>query len=105
MQRVRAKEEALHAYRDQERQALRFRAELEAREEWAHQLWRKVTRRPLPRITTVERAKPILDFRRKGETFDETPAAPVEDPTTRPLDRALDDLKAREFEVATDVSS
>lgn len=93
-QRVLAKEQTLHAWGDEEREALRFRAELEAREEWAHRLWRRLTRRVLPEITTAARAKPMLDSWREGETYDETPPAPVDDPTMRTLDSALAELES-----------
>ncbi len=56
-----AKEEAIHAYRDQERQARRDVALIRDREHWPHGLWRKLTRRPLVQLKVPERADEVLD--------------------------------------------
>jgi hypothetical protein len=79
---IEVKESTLHAYRDQETQAERRRAELRNAEGWHHQLWRKVTRRgPLPQLQTPTKALPIIDDWRLG--------AGKLDPTRRTLDQAL----------------
>lgn len=59
---AKAKERALHAYRDQERQAYRFSAGLAGRERHAHRVYRRWTKRPFVQLTTPERARPILDL-------------------------------------------
>jgi hypothetical protein len=95
-QRAGAKEQVLHAYRDQERQARRFRAELEAREEWPHKVWRKLRGGPLPTLTASERVQPILDVWREAESYEGSPICEVSDPTRRTLETALDELKGRD---------
>lgn len=90
--RARAKEARLHLWRDQEREAQRFRAGLEAKEEWAHRLWRTIRGRPFPPLATPLRAEPVLDHWREGESFEGSPVCPVNDPTRRTLDATLEEL-------------
>ena len=94
-QRARAKREALHAWRDQERLARRFCAELEGKENGPHVVWRWLWRRPFPSLTAPERARPILDFWRAPETFENAPVLDVEDPSTRSLDDVIEDMRAQ----------
>jgi hypothetical protein len=88
-----AKEQTLHAYRDQETQSERRRDEVRAAEGWRHVLWRRLTRRGgLPELSTPQRAEPILDDWRADATYADIAPTPVNDPTRRTLDQALEKL-------------
>lgn len=54
-------EAALHEWRDEERAASRFKSELLARETQGHRLWRGLRARPVPSLTAIARADPLLD--------------------------------------------
>src|SRR5712691_3922944 len=56
-----AKEAAIHAYRDQERQARRDVALTREREHWPHGLWRKLSRQPPAQLTVPGRVDEVLD--------------------------------------------
>lgn len=89
---VRIKEAALQRWRDQERSAHRARAELEGHEEWPHRVWRFLLKRRLPILTAPTRGKPILDHWRAPESYEDSPEAPVSDPTTRTVETAVREL-------------
>ncbi len=78
------KEEALHLYRDQERQARARLGEWSGAEGTVHWLWRKAQRRPFPTLMTPGQAKPILDGWR-ADVSSGGHSAPVSDPTKLPL--------------------
>lgn len=84
--RGKAKEAVLHAYRDQEREANRFAAQIELRETWGHRAWRLVCRRSLPRLTAPARAEPVLDLWGEDATEDGLPSVKVVDPTRTTLE-------------------
>jgi hypothetical protein len=83
-----AKERALHAYRDQERQALRFVDELAAQETWFH---RKQSRRSPLGLTAPRRVQPVLD-RWRDPAWGQPPGVvvlPFDDPTQRTLENTI----------------
>lgn len=92
---ARAKEAVLHAYRDQERQARRFVAELAGREELPHKGWRLVRHRRFPTLAAPDTSEPVLDFWRRAESYEGSPIREVDDPTQRTLDAAVRDAEAR----------
>ena len=89
-QRAKAKEGALHRYRDQERQARRLVAELRAREGWAHRRYRHRRDRPFLDLQTPAAAKRILDVWREPEGYDGETFTEVNDPTARQLEGATE---------------
>jgi hypothetical protein len=91
---ARAKELALHEYRDQERQARRDIAAIRGRERWMHRLWRRLKRLPLPELTADSRVKPVLDAWRSSVIRHGDPPVEVHDPTRRLLDYTLSELAA-----------
>jgi hypothetical protein len=67
------KEEALHAYRDQETAAKRRRAALRDAEGWVHRKWREIRAGPLRELDAPDEVRPLLDMwrqevRRDGDT-------------------------------------
>lgn len=82
------KEQALHAYRDQEVGAERKRSAIRDSEGWRHAVVRLARQRPLPELQTPSVASPLLDLWR-GEVKRHEDSAPVSDPTKRSLDWAL----------------
>jgi hypothetical protein len=88
------KEQALHEYRDQERQARRDVALVEQAETWAHRWWRRRRHRDFPKLTAPARAEKVLEVWRSSVTSHG--AAPVEvvDPTRRTLDDTQSELDA-----------
>jgi len=99
-----AKERALHAYRDQEREAQRFVAALAAAEIWVHRDQRRQTDKESGlKLTALARVQPVLDCWRSS-TWGHPPgvaAADVNDPTRRSLDSVLSDLKSEASRPAT----
>jgi hypothetical protein len=73
-QRGMAAEDALHRWRDQEREARRLVADLRGRESWPHRRWRG--RRPFPALRTPDEARPVLGQWR---------SLAIDDPTSRTL--------------------
>jgi hypothetical protein len=93
-----AKERALHAFRDQERQARRDITRLRESETWAHGVWRKLRGRRRPELTASERVEPVLEVWRAPVTrhlADKTDSTVVEvdDPTRRNLDATITELE------------
>lgn len=97
-----AKERALHAFRDQERAARRFAAEIAARERFAHHQWRRWRRRPVWPLEAPERGRPILDEWRSPESFEGSPVIEVNDPTARTLKQAVQEIAGGAEEVPPD---
>jgi hypothetical protein len=93
----RAKELALHAYRDQERGALRVVESIRDRERWPHVLYRRVSRQPFPMLCAPNAVQPVLDVWRAPVTRHlremDTPSA-LEDPTRRTLEDAIRNARA-----------
>jgi hypothetical protein len=87
------KERALHEYRDQERQAKRDVALARERETWLHGFWRRRRRPPFPKLTTPQRAQPVLDSWRSSVTRHGDSPIEVVDPTRRMLDQAIEDVQ------------
>jgi hypothetical protein len=84
-----SKEEALHRYRDQERQALAKVGEWRDAEGFLHRCLRRFPGADaFPTLNTPEKAEPILAGWREGVSRDGTPA-PVSDPTKRSLEWAI----------------
>jgi hypothetical protein len=93
----RAKEEAIHAYRDQERQARRDVALIRDREHWPHGIWRKVTSRPARQLSVPNRADELLNAWATPPTRHLSPGdtpAVLDDPRTRSLDDALTEIRS-----------
>jgi hypothetical protein len=89
-----AKELALHGYRDQERQAERFVAEIEAGEGALHARHREREHKPFPSLTTPDAAQPVLD-RWRDSLWMHPPgvqATEVQDPTRRTLEQTVEQL-------------
>jgi hypothetical protein len=86
-----AKEGALQAYRDQERQATRDVARIYETEGWLHSLWRVASRKKRATLDAPQRVQPILDSWRLpvGAHLTDTPA-PILDPTRRNLEDTLE---------------
>lgn len=78
--RARAKEQTLHAYRDQERAAERFIAEIELRDTWAHRVYRFFAARPQPSLSAPETTERVLDSWRE----DAEPGRPANREGDRP---------------------
>ena len=93
--RVKAKEDALHRWRDEERGARRFRAELEERETLAHQFYRWYLRRPRPLrpLETPVAAAALIAHWRSPEYYEGSPVLQVDDPTQRTLASALEAIR------------
>ena len=90
-----AKAHALHEYRDEARRARRDVALIRGREGWMHRVSRKVSGRPSPTLMAAEKAEPVLDsWRRQVLEPAGEPPTPVEDPTARTLDVAVEGLRA-----------
>jgi hypothetical protein len=93
----RAKEAALHAYRDQERQALRDVARIRDSERWLHRFWRWHLGRPFLTLSAPRRVQPVLDGWRlppiKHLSPNDAPQL-LEDPTRRTLEDSLADVAA-----------
>lgn len=84
------KENFLHAYRDQERAALRHRDALKVSEGLRHRLWRSIARKGgLPDLQSPDLVNDILDRWRDPIEF-QGATSPVSDPTRRSLDWAID---------------
>jgi hypothetical protein len=86
-----AKERALHAYRDQERSAQRFVAEIAAREGWLHRDHRRQFGKPKLGLNAPSLVRPVLD-RWRDLTWGHPPGvapAGVTDPTQRTLDTTV----------------
>jgi hypothetical protein len=91
-----AKEAAIHAYRDQERQARRDVALIRDREHWPHGLWRRLTRNPPAQLTVPGRAGEALDGWATPPTKhlspgDEPPR--LDDPRNRSLNEVLAEVR------------
>jgi hypothetical protein len=84
------KEQFLHLYRDQERQAEERLAALRDAEGPSHRLWRLMAfEGQLPHLTTPTKAEGIIDGWRAEVVVDGIGRAPVSDPTRRPLSWAI----------------
>lgn len=92
-----AKEAAIHAYRDQERQARRDVALIHDRERWSHRLWRGVTFQPRSQLEIPAQAQELLDAwatpPRKHLSPGDEPQH-LDDPRKRALDSLLDEIRA-----------
>ncbi len=90
-----AKATALHEYRDEEWRARIDLAGLRAKERTWHTTWRKVRRRPPPRISARKEVEPFLDRWREPVTRHDpqsTTPVPVLDRTRRTTADALAEL-------------
>lgn len=85
------KEAALHEYRDQQRQAERDVDLIYDAEGWLHGAWRAIRRQPRRALNAPERVEPVLAAWRAPLTRGGT-TAPIDDPTDRPLERAIDQI-------------
>lgn len=91
-----AKERAIHAYRDQERQARRDVARIHQRENWMHGVWRQITLTPQAVLTVPVYANELLDAwatppTKHLATGDQP--VPLDDPRQRTLGQALDEVR------------
>jgi hypothetical protein len=87
-----AKEQALHEYRDQERQALRDVMRIRESEGLAHLFWRsQVGLRP-PELTGPDRVQEMLDFWRSSVTRHQAEPVEVRDPTRETFETTLAEL-------------
>jgi hypothetical protein len=87
------KEQGLHEYRDQERQAERDIAVARERETWLHAFWRRRRGRPFPKLKAPERAQPVLDAWRSSVTRHGDSPIEVVDATRRALGEAIQDVR------------
>jgi hypothetical protein len=96
--RAKAKEKALHEYRDQERQALRDVARLRESEGRMHFHWRRTLGLRPPELRAPKRVQAALDFWRLPVTKHEGGAAlEVRDPTKETLDSTVAELDQKDF--------
>lgn len=89
-----AKADALHDYRDREWNARLDLARLRASEGLWHLVWRKVRRRPAPRLTVRDEVEPFLERWREPVNRHGGPddAVPIFDRTRRTTAEALAEL-------------
>jgi len=90
-EKARAREQALHRYRDEERRARRDITGLRARETWVHTVWRKARRRPPPTLEAAKTVQQVLDYWRRPVGGGDSPEA-VRDPTRRTIADTLAEL-------------
>lgn len=86
-----AKERALQAYRDQERQAQRFIDGLAASETWFHRDHRRQSGRSQLRLEATSRVQPVLD-RWRDPAWCQPPGVvvlPFNDPTKRTIEKTI----------------
>ena len=91
------KQRTLHSYRDQERQAKRDVAGIHDSERLLHRLWRFISRRRFPNLTTPQSVAPVIDAWRlpaKRHLGPEETPPPFEDPTRRTLVETLAEVAA-----------
>jgi hypothetical protein len=81
-----AKGRALHEYRDEGRRARLDVATILAAEGFGHRLYRRLTHRTPPTLTTPDRAAPVLDAWRKPSAMDPERLTFPDDATKRTLE-------------------
>jgi len=94
---VRAKETALHEYRDQERQLFRDVRRIAESEDWRHDYWRSHGLQELPTPTAPQRVQKMLDLWRTDVTKSGTGVVTPSDPTRESFEQAYQRLKDADF--------
>lgn len=87
--RAEAKIQALHRWRDRKHQAERELAAIQAKETWAHGLWRKASGRDELELTAPERVEPVIEEFRRDVTRHGSHMR-VHDPTRFKLEELLE---------------
>ena len=87
------KASAIHEWRDAARLARLDVATILAAEGWAHRVYRRLTKRPPPILTTPEKATPVLDGWRGPSSLAVEHTYP-DDATKRTLDDAINTMPA-----------
>jgi hypothetical protein len=90
---ARAKERALHEYRDQERQALRDVTHLREGEGRAHAFWRRIRGLGPPELTAHHKMQPALDLWRSSITRHGDSPVEVRDPTRESFQSTLTEMQ------------
>jgi hypothetical protein len=99
---ARAREAALHRYRDRETESLREALRVQLREGASHSFWRRFRRRPFPKLDTPTRAEPVLEAwrgsigRHEGR-MKQAPHA-LSDPRERSLAKTIENLDETYYE-------
>lgn len=80
--------DALARYREREREFSLEVAKIAADEQWQHRLFRRLSGRTRPELTTIDRAEPLLDEWRRTSNHGGSAMA-VDDPTVRTLENVI----------------
>lgn len=87
--------DALHCYRDQERQRRRDIDELLGAESWMHRRHRRNRGLEAPSLSAAERVQPVLDYWRQSIRRGNRLTVDVRDPTRRTIRDTLAELPGR----------